>query len=131
MQRLLLSGFVGVVLGLTAGCSQPVDEESATSDAALEQQWSLSTPTIFEIEAPIDMTFTRPEDWSDLEVQDPLDPNHAWRPATTVVRPAITERQGVGSSIRDQLGNGFGSGTCRPRLNPFRREIGFKCKWTF
>jgi len=127
MKKLLLPLLVAIV-----GCSaEPMEDEASTSEAALEEQWSLSTPTVFAIEKPMDLTFTGPEDWSDLEVQDPLDPNHAWRPAGTVARPDVTDRPRLGSSIRDQLGHGLGSGPCRPRLNPFKREIGFMCKWTF
>ena len=128
MKPLLLPALVTMIAALAAGCSQPtVDEEGVTSDeAALEQQWSLSTPTVFAIEKPIDMSF---DDWSNLEVEDPLD--HAWRPARTSVQPAVTDRPSSGSSVIRELQHGFGSGPCRPRLNPFKREIGFMCKWTF
>ena len=129
----LLPGALVFVIGLAVGCAQPVDDEAAatSSSAALEERWSLATPTIFEIEGPLDLTFNRPEDWSDLEVIDPLDPHSTWKRASTVAAPTVRERSGVGSTIKDQLGNGFGSGACRPRLNPFKKEIGFKCKWTF
>lgn len=124
---------LGMLMAATVavGCAAPSadEEESVAGDqAALEQAWSLSTPTVFAIEGPIDTSF---DDWSDLEVQDPLDPNHGWRPASTVSRPAVTETPSGGSSVVRQLQHGLGSGPCRPRLNPFKREIGFMCKWTF
>jgi len=111
------------------GCAAPSESEDAStsSQSALEESWNGATPTVFAIEKPLDLTL----DWSALEVQDPLDPDHAWRPANTVIRPTVSDRPDEGSSVVRELRHGFGSGPCRPRANPFRREIGIMCKWTF
>ncbi len=111
------------------GCAAQSDPEAAASSAsALEERWSGSTPMIFAIERPFDMSF---DDWSDLEVNDPLHPEGAWRPARTVERPEVSARPSEGSSLVRELQHGFGSGPCRPRINPFERSVGFMCKWTF
>ncbi|MBS2017426.1 MAG: hypothetical protein JST00_31375 [Deltaproteobacteria bacterium] len=124
---------VMLLLATLVGCAAtPADEEDATTSAsALEETWRRATPTVFEIEGPIDTRFTRPEDWSRLEVADPLDPSGGWRRANTVASPRINERPAAGSTIRDQLDHGLGGGACRLRVNPFREEVGFRCKWRF
>jgi len=128
-----LFAFAGMLMVSLVGCAaQPDSEEADTATAgqsALEESWSSATPTVFAIEQPLDFNV----DWSEgLEVQDPLDPDHEWRAARTVTRPEVSERPAnQGSGVIRQLQHGFGSGPCRPRANPFRREIGIMCKWTF
>lgn len=122
----LLASIVGCAARSDAG-----EEESETSTAALEEAWSLSNPTVYEVERPLDLSFTMPDDWSSLEVADPLDPSGRWRPANAITAPRVIDRPSGGSGIKDKLDHGFGSGPCRLKLNPFKKEIGFRCKWTF
>lgn len=120
-----------MIAGGAAGCTGTAseDEEAASTDAALEERWKVAAPTIIAFEQPLDLTF-RP-DWSEFEVRDPRDLNGLWKPAATIDRPTFTERPSSGSAIQDQLRNGLGSGPCRPKINPFKKEIGFKCTWRF
>ena len=120
---------------VSLGCShQPVDEdeELSTESAPLEEaRLSSSTsgrPTVFAIEGPIHPDFNFDYDWSQSEVDvldDGLGSRDGWSPANKVDQPAFA------SGIRDKVEGGIGSGPCRLRVQPFKREIGIRCKWTF
>lgn len=112
-----------------AGCASSAEDPEDGAAEAAEAVSGTSGPTVVEIEKPLDLdlghtTFNLEEDWSRgrVEVLQSFGPDDSrWVPANKTRAPNIT------STIKD----GFGSGPCRLKVNPFKKEVGFRCRWQF